>query len=962
MRCVGKCVTTCLPQAVRGYREIFKGGPAMAHRAFFQDMPKGLFKTTAVVFCAAAIVFAAGLLSQTPAGAQTTRKTQTTQTSPAKPVIVQVTGDHSDERVAELFKAGAAPQRDDASDDSANDAPDDSSNEPADESDEPDQPAAVPDIVYPALAIEPMVTVGDDRFRHGGELTHIEVVRGLRRSGETLLPGNGNECILASSNDGTARLWDIQTGELLQSYCHDKAEYLWSARALLAEGAEGSSPRVFTAGSGGIIVWDLKTGKRLSEFATKKRSGMIFRLALDPAGRFVAGGDDNGLVTMWGLLGGNSGKVLGSCRAEKDRVYTLALGKDAKSILMGAETTIRSWDISTSAAVAAGASTVLKVKDPPEQPANAAPKRTPLLKKLLADFGPASEPSTQATQSTTQATQASVASRPVNWNLPENHTGSVFTIVPSPDRTKAVICCAARGPWLMDMTRGGEIWRAKDVPTVHNAAWSADGSTVAAVGEGQLYVLNAADGQKRWGADVGGRPAYAVAFHPDGKSIFCASNHLICRYDAQTGKRIFPAAGELLQNAPAYGVVFLPKAPAGFAQTAPTSQTAASVPASAPAVPRTLWASSQKVPAGAAPNAGLILECGSSPGIRAWDPATGRIVRTWLDKENVHGVAISRDGKKLLASPEQSLKLVDAESGKVIRQWQQQYGNDGVLSPDGRQVVAHESYNRLAVYNADTGGVDCSIGESEGSSFNGWAVGPEMQVALCSDSGIAIWSTGGASGGHAALTHELAGEQARGCMFASDGSLISWSQTALCLWMAQEEQSTRTPLSDDDIQALILQLGSEKYTQREDATQRLTAAGKVILPVIKAAKSDDLETTQRLATIQEAVVKGAKYELTHTVTMKMGDHSRLAIHPNGKQWVVVGSGSSKRQMLFGEIRDRQLKVIGALELPHAPATASFAPDGTLVVGNANGTISMYNNLSAAVPTSSPAASAPATQP
>ena len=50
------------------------------------------------------------------------------------------------------------------------------------------------------LKLEPIALVGDARLRHASDVTHIEPLSDGRRA-------------LATSRDGSARLWDLQTGK-----------------------------------------------------------------------------------------------------------------------------------------------------------------------------------------------------------------------------------------------------------------------------------------------------------------------------------------------------------------------------------------------------------------------------------------------------------------------------------------------------------------------------------------------------------------------------------------------------------------------------------------------------------------------------------------------------------------------------------------------------------------------------
>lgn len=668
--------------------------------------------------------------------------------------------------------------------------------------------------------------------------------------------------VLTCGQDALVCLWDLKTGKKLQSYRHGK-EYVWDFALLPGE------DKLLTTGDdeNSVWLWDLKTGQRLRSFP---HTDMVFRLDVDPTGKRFAAGDKAGHCIVWDLA---EGKPLADLPRHSDAVYTVLFDRDGSSVLTGSnDSSIRRCDIASAEAK------TLKGKD-----------------KKVKD----------------------------GQRDPPESTGSIYTLAPAPDRSRIVVCCAKRGPWLMDAQTGKELWRV-DAPSTYCAAWSPDGKTVAVVPDKQLWLLNAADGAKRWAVDLAEGTHYGVAFSPDGKEILCGSQNLLCRFDSADGKRRYPAPEAPLQQKCARAVA-------------------------------------------AVPGVKLLLEGGSAEGVRVWDRRTRTVKQVWLPHEDVGRLAVSADGSTVLAAGEKSCLLIDASSGKTLRSWPAEGygGNSAALSPDGKLAVLPEGYRKITVARTSDGvsKLDLDLGDSGQFSFQSGArlsIGPDFELAApCSDGSVGIWSLldgkflhrlsiardqekkpaapGRPAGPPGPGGAEPASISLEGCAFflADPPAVAAWDSNHIYLWMAQGR--TPSPLTEKEVRELIALLGCNSYKQRESATNRLIAAGRSILPVIRAARSDDTETAARLAGIQVAVSRGRAYGLAGTLDLGKRRVECFAVGPNGRYWVAVVQG----EILIGEIRDGRLCPLWQFGAPDGPRTLAFDPDGVLLVGNGNGTVSEY---------------------
>ena len=190
-----------------------------------------------------------------------------------------------------------------------------------------------------------------------------------------------NRRLLSAGNDNTARLWDLETGNLIRRFQHSGSrDYVWDILLL------GQDKFVSASSESGPVLWDINTGKRLGEFP---QGGMSFRLALDAGARRLAVTDEKQAV-VWDV---QTRKSQATLLGHNGPVYTVFFDDQGNVVSGGGDTTIRRWfPGSTQPAV------YLKPKD-----------------KKTRDSG-----------------------------IPPGGSGGITTLVPSPDRSRAFVCCATR--------------------------------------------------------------------------------------------------------------------------------------------------------------------------------------------------------------------------------------------------------------------------------------------------------------------------------------------------------------------------------------------------------------------------------------------------------------------------------------------------------------------------------------
>ncbi len=100
-----------------------------------------------------------------------------------------------------------------------------------------------------------------------------------------------------------------------------------------------------------------------------------------------------------------------------------------------------------------------------------------------------------------------------------------------------------------------------------------------------------------------------------------------------------------------------------------------------------------------------------------------------------------------------------------------------------------------------------------------------------------------------------------------------------------------TAVSMEEVQELVQQMESGKYKERNAATKRLMAAGKVaIAPVTKAAQTDDLELGARCVDVLKHLSKSGD-AATKTAAEKSLKQLQRSKHKSVAQW----AGEALRQ-------------------------------------------------------------------
>jgi WD40 repeat protein len=668
-------------------------------------------------------------------------------------------------------------------------------------------------------SLKEIATLGDNRFRHAASLIHIEV-----------LPGGKQ--VLASAEDGAARLWDAETGKELQRFYNGQGGYVWNCASLY------KGKQVLTCGVDKRITrWDASTGKMVHRY---EQQHSTFRLAVAPGGeRFAASGDGNRTI-LWDT---ETGERVRSFRGHSDSVYGAAIDDDGRFLVTcGDDKTIRVWNFAEG-------------------------------------------------ESRHRLT---------------NHTGAVYTAAFAPKSTRFATCGDDHSIRVWDAESGEQLWSASLSNTVYVVAWSPDGTRIAATcSDNHIYVLEANEGKEVFKIKVPAGYHWPVAFSPDGASLYSGGSGVVWRWDAATGKQLFPNPDEK----PLIGSV------ANFVIS---------------------------------PDGETIYLCGQDAQLHVWSVAQQRRVAVWPMEKAIVSLDISPDGKKLLAGDDANAHIIDATTGKPIATIKCGEGFSAARFVDNaRRVVTTSSEAMAQLWDAATAQ---QIGTLSGhlKAIDSIAMAPDGdRIATSSDDGtVRVW------GAHSGKELSLIGspnDDGTNTMqlptFLADNrslAVVVDNDKQLRVWLAPAIEDTSS-ISSQDVDQLVADLSSDKYRVREAATEALVKVARKMREQIQNVSADDPEVVWRLRQIMLGVERGETPSAPLGTPLTFDDPPQsLAVHPDGLHFAVVLRADAAAKIVIGCFTKAGPRRIQAIETGHSPGIVVFSADGKrLFAANRDGTVSVF---------------------
>ena len=310
------------------------------------------------------------------------------------------------------------------------------------------------------------------------------------------------KCVVTGSLHNTAHLWDADTGQELR---HFERDFLKNARCMAAFCPEGKHMFLLSADAFSARLWDADIGQELCRF--QGHSGWVRSAAFSPDGkRLLTGNYWDGTARLWD---GETGQELRRFEHTVE-VQSAAFSPDGKRVLTAGSQTVRLWDADTSQE--------LKRFEHSDH-------------VFCAVFSPDG----------TRVLTGSADGTACLWDIESGeelqrflgHTGWVVSVAFSPDGKRVLTGSADRTARLWDADTGQELRRLAHSHDVYRVAYSPDGACI---------LTGRVDHEAQlWHADTGrplggGFRGSCVAFSPDGKHILTGDHQFVRLFDTGTGQ------------------------------------------------------------------------------------------------------------------------------------------------------------------------------------------------------------------------------------------------------------------------------------------------------------------------------------------------------------------------------------------------------------------------------------------
>ena len=492
--------------------------------------------------------------------------------------------------------------------------------------------------------------------------------------------------LLTGGDDGTARLWDIETGAEIRCFEGHKSK----VRSVTF--APDGATLLTVSDDGTVRLWDAASGGAASVAELRHFQEYIDRIrsvAFAPDGATLLTGSDDGTARLWNAASGAEIHCFEGHKAGiLSRVQSVAFAPDGTTLLIGSDDgTARLWDTETGVEI-----------------------------RRFEGHGDWGVSVTFAPDGATLLTGSGGAAR--LWNTEtgaeirrfEARNDLVQSVAFAPDGATLLIG-GYRTTRLWDTETGIEIRRFEGYKSeVQSVAFALNGAALlTGSNDGTTRLWDAATGaelRRFEGHEDGG--VQSVAFAPDGVTLLTGGNDRTARlWDIETGAEIRRFEGH---NNWVKSVAFAPDGATlitgsddGTARLWDTA-TGAEIRRFEGHKSRSFC---QVQNVAFAPNGATLITGGKDGTARLWDTATGVEIRRFEGHEDeVLGVTFAPDGATLITGGRDGTAcLWNTETGAEIRRFEGHQG--GVVSvtfaPDGATLITGSGDGTARLWDTQTG-------------------------------------------------------------------------------------------------------------------------------------------------------------------------------------------------------------------------------------------------------------------
>ncbi|NEP35367.1 PQQ-binding-like beta-propeller repeat protein, partial [Moorena sp. SIO3B2] len=519
--------------------------------------------------------------------------------------------------------------------------------------------------------------------------------------------------IISVSGDGTVRLWDTESGQLIHTF-EGNTEWV-TAIAFSPDGKQILSG----SGDGTVRLWDTETGQPLHTL--EGHTSSVTEIAFSPDGKQIISGSEDNTVRLWDT---ETGQLIHTFEGHTDLVTDIAFSPDGKQIISGSnDNTVRLWDTESGQTLHTLEGHTSNVYDIAFSPDG---------KQILSGSH-----DTKVRLWDTESGQT--------LHTLQGHIDGVSAIAFSPDGQE-ILSVSGDGTVRLWNTESGQTLHTLEghIDGVTDIAFSPDGKQIISVsGDGTVrlwdtesgQLIHTFEGHTNWVTDI--------AFSPDGKQILSGSwDNTVRLWDTESGQTLhtlqghtnwvtdiaFSPDGKQILSGSGDGTMHLWDTESGL-------------------LIHTFEGHIDGVTDIAfSPDGKQILSVSEDNTMLLWDTETGQPLHTLEDHiDGVSAIAFSPDGKQILnGSHDTTVRLWDTESGLLIHTLEGHI--DGVsaiaFSPDGKQILSVSGDGTVRLWDTESGLLIHTLeGHIDGVSAIAFSPDGKQILSGSHDGTVRLWDT-----------------------------------------------------------------------------------------------------------------------------------------------------------------------------------------------------------------------------
>ena len=500
-----------------------------------------------------------------------------------------------------------------------------------------------------------------------------EEIRSLTGHKSSVLSVNiskDGKTIVSGSQDGTIKLWNLETGEEIRTLTGHKS-FVYSVNI-------SNDGKTIVSGSSDntVKVWNLETGEEIRTLIGHE--SWVFSVSISNDSKTIISGSNDKTIKVWNL---ETGEEIRSLTGHDDLVFSVSISKDNKTIVSGSlDETIKVWNLETG-----------------EEIRSLTGHNAPVLSVSISQDG-----KTIISGSYDNTVRV--------WNL---KTGEEMLSLTGHDNWVRSVSISQDGRTIVSGSRTIKIWNVETGEEIHSltghnglvnsVSISKDGKTiVSGSNDTTIKIWNLETGEEIRSLTGHNGLVNSVSISKDGKIIVSGSNDTTIKiWNIETGEEIRSLTGH---NAPVLSVSISKdgKTIVSGSRTIKiwNVETGEEI--------RTLTGHNGLVNSVRISKDSKTIVSGSNDTtIKIWNIETGEEIHTLIGNDSlVYSVDISQDGKTIVSgSDSHTIKVWNLETGKEIDTLTGHKGQvDSVsISNDGKTIVSGSFDNTIKIWNIETG-------------------------------------------------------------------------------------------------------------------------------------------------------------------------------------------------------------------------------------------------------------------